>query len=263
MNQLPFVGLMGIQSPEDRVELSKLAPLFAGRSSRLLLGTYADWWTLHGAPGRPFFPSRETLSSLCSESGVEQEPDEFADLAVHFTPAPERPLPEQLYQLMAACPCASTIVLHAVWPRRDTLIEFRRQWPAVHLVLWVSQECFIDLADKTTRVAKRVTEYAQIGAIDAAMFDLASGCGAPIDNPRAVMVLRLLRQAGVTIPCGVAGGLSAERFDQGLSGIVREFNPLSLVASRHIRQNGRVDATLARQFVERALLASSANPLQP
>lgn len=248
---------MGVQSPDDHAELSKLAPLFAGKPTRLLLGTYADWWTLHKSHGRPFLPSRKTLSSLCAASSVGLDPDNLADLAVHFTPTHNHPLAGQLYQLLAVCPCVSVIILHAVWPKRDTLVEFRRHWPAVRLVLWVSEECFIDLGERTTRVARRVAEYVKIGVIDSVMFDIASGCGAPIDNARAVMVLRLLRQGGVNVPCGLAGGLSAERFDQGLSGIVREFDPLSLVASRHIRRNDRIDPVLARQFVERALLAAA------
>lgn len=257
MDPLSFVGLLGVQSPRERDELSRLSPIFAKRSHRLLLGTYADWWTLHEAASRPFLPSLNELADLCAPGDCD------ADLAIHFTPRWERTLAEQLYGLMSACPNVSVLILHAVWPKRDTLVEFRRQWPNVRLVLWVSEECFIDLSENVTRVARRVAEYVKIGVIDSAMFDLASGSGAPIDNARAVMTLRLLRQAGIDIPCGLAGGLSAERFDPGFTRVVRDFDPLSLVASRHIRRNDRIDADLARRFIERALIAASPNPLQP
>ncbi len=246
---------MGIQRPEERGELSRLAPMFADRPHRLLLGTYADWKTLHGAASRPFLPSRGTLGAICETGGD-------TDVAVHFTPTPERSLAEQMYDLMSSCPTVSVLILHAVWPKRDTLARFKGQWPNTRLVLWVSEECFMDLSESTSRVARRVAEYAKIGVVDSVMFDLASGSGAPIDNARAVMTLRLLRQAGVNLPFGLAGGLSTERFDAGFTRVVREFNPLSLVASRHLRHDGRIDSILARQFVERALLASSAPAFQ-
>lgn len=256
MDRPSFIGLMGIQRPEERGELSRLAPLFEERPHRLLLGAYADWLTLHGMTGRAFLPSKDALAAIC-------EPDDNADIAVHFTPAWERSLAEQLYDLMSVCPGVSVLILHAVWPKRDTLAHFRHQWPNTRLVLWVSEECYIDLSESSTRVARRVAGYAQIGVVDSVMFDLASGSGAPIDNARAVMTLRMLRQAGIDIPCGLAGGLSAERFDAGFTRVVRDFDPLSLVASRHIRRNDRIDADLARQFVERALHAAARDPLQP
>ena len=251
-----FIGLMGVQTPQERADLSRLAPIFSERSHRLLLGTYADWWTFHGARDRPFLPSRDRLAGIC-------EPDDGAELAVHFTPMWERSLAEQLYDLMSVCPRLSVLILHAVWPKRDTLAEFRRQWPSVRLVLWVSEESFMDLAERTTLVAKRVEEYARIGLIDSAMFDLAPGEGAPLCNDRASMVLRLLQRSGVTLPTGIAGGLSSERFTPGLIRLVREFDPLSLVVSRHIRRSDRIDPNLARQFIDRALLASTRDPLQP
>lgn len=257
MTDRSFIGLMGMQTLSERMELASLARLFSERSHRLLLGTYVDWWTLHGAENRPFLPSQDRLAELCAGNG------DGTDVAVHFSPMWERSLAEQLFDLMRVCPNISVLILHAVWPRRDTLAEFRRQWPNVRLVLWVSEECFMDLSEQTTRVAARVAEYAKIGVIDSVMFDLASGGGSPLNSARAVMVLRLLRQAGISLPTGLAGGLSAERFDDQFTRVVRDFDPLSLVASRHLRHCGRVDPDRAERFIERALLAASSDSLQP
>ncbi|NBS41259.1 hypothetical protein EBS80_01205 [bacterium] len=248
----PFVGIMGVQSPEEGARLARLTDAFSGHGHRLLLGAYADWWTFHGATHRPFLPSREDLASICAQ-------ENGAAHAVHFTPMPERDLAEQLFALMATCPNLSVLILHAVWPKRDTLVLFRRQWPNVSLVLWVSEECFIDLAERTTRVAHRIAEYARIGAIDSVMLDLAAGNGSPVDEVRAAYVLRLIRQGGVALPFGLAGGLSADRFDTGFSRVMREYNPLSLSASRRLRRDGRLDADLARRFTERALFAASSS----
>ncbi len=245
----PFIGIMGIQTLEEGRRLAQFGSVFSKHRYRLLLGTYADWWTLHGAADRAFLPSCDVLSSMsCQENGVAH--------AVHFTPSWQRDLAEQLGGLMAVCPNLSVLILHAVWPKRDVLVQFRRQWPAVSLVLWVSEECFLDLADKTTRVAHRIGEYSKIGVVDSVILDLAAGRGARIDDARAVFVLQLLRQAGVELPCGVAGGLSYELFDAGLQKLMHTFDPLSLAASHHLRTGNQIDPIRVNQFLRRALVAT-------
>lgn len=249
MELKPFIGLLGVQTVGERAELSRIAGAFAGRPHRLLLGTYADGKTLMGSQPRLFRPARETLASLCEKSGNVAH-------AVHYTPHPDQHLAEQLATLMTLCPDLDVLILHVPWPDQRLVEMFRSLWPKVSFVLWVSEECFLDLGENTTRVAERIAEYVRGGLADGVMLDLAAGKGAPVDQAKAVHVLRQMRRTGVSIPFGLAGGLSAERFDEGLSGIVREFNPLSLVASRHIRHGGRIDPILARQFADRALLAS-------
>ena len=250
MELRPFIGLFGVQTVEERRELSRIAPAFQGRPHRLLLGTYADGRTLAGSPTRRFRPCSGTLVDLCARS-----PD--VSHAVHYTPHPDHHLAEQLAMLMALCPDLDVLILHVPWPDERIIGAFRKQWPGVSLVLWVSEECFLDLCDKATRVADRIADYVRGGLTDGVMLDVAAGRGAPVDQTKAVHVLRQLKKGSVAVPCGIAGGLSHDRFDAGLSNIVREFSPLSLVASSQLRREGRIDPLLAQRFADRALLASA------
>jgi hypothetical protein len=200
-------------------------------------------------PGR--YPKREGLHRIFSG-----DPRTFN--VIHFNSAdPDKLLFTQLMAMVGMYhghleARLNGFQLNVCWPGLEHLEQFRKftQGKYLRLILQLGEKALAEASTRGALVCK-LREYREF--VDYMLIDGSGGTGKRLDTNFCLERIRAVRDAGLTIGMGVAGGLSAETLHL-VAPIIEEFPETSIDAEDRLRNlEDSLNVRAAAQYVLEAL----------
>lgn len=244
-SRVPYIGITGITSPADS---DLIAQFLAGNSSRkVMIGVLVSAKTLRGEPDQ--WPNR--YPALGDIAGIFSDRPAAFNVIHYGTDEPASLLDQLLTVAHLAGPELHGFQLNMSWPSVKDLCLLARQRPEQQLILQLNQEAFRAAGNQKGAVAGKLKrEYS--GLVDHVLLDLSAGYGRQLDPAWARRQLEEMRDAGLDMGLGVAGGLSPASLHL-VAPLVKEFPQLSLDAEARLRDAGdNLDLALGQEYLRRA-----------
>ncbi len=229
-------------------EVDELLTGFEGIAldAKVMVGVLISDTTLGGKQNKhPYsFPKRENIAAIFSSHNIVLN-------LLHYNTHDITNLASQLIEAMKwGGPNCQGFQLNIAWPNPDELVEFRKHYPNVVIVLQIGKPAFEELNGDIGRLAQKLSiEYKEL--IDYVLFDMSGGVGVPLDIDLCqsyvshLINLNLHEWFGI----GVAGGLCSDNVTN-LASLFSIYPKLCIDAQGKLRDDqGRLDLVEAYEYL--------------
>ncbi|MDP3731161.1 MAG: hypothetical protein Q8R34_01555 [bacterium] len=240
-----YVGITGFMSSKEVQTVLESVPESSGRL--VMIGVLAGLKTLKSLPNKwpnryPLVPNIPTIFSRHIK----------AFNLIHYSTDDKSTLPGQLFLLSYLCKeKLHGFQLNMAWPSVTLLGRFKNDFPSKKLVLQVGRRALEEVNNSPEQLAARVAEYA--GIAEYMLLDPSGGKGEPFNPNLAREYLIAIKEKGLSLGLGVAGGLSPTTLNL-VEPLVKEFPDLNIDAEGRLRTpEDHLDVEVAGRYLLGAL----------
>ncbi len=253
---MSYIGITGFMHRQEVQQVLKdTAEAVQYSEHTIMIGVLASSKTLQGLAPKQWpnrYPKIDELPSIFVKN-----PRALG--LIHYNAQKREDLFTELSEVANKCidvyPGFQGFQLNNLWPDAEVLKRFRLKYRAselpMTLVLQIGERAFGAVGYSETALARKLQEYKQ--SIDHVLLDPSGGTGTPFNSEALLWYLRAIRDTGMNVGLGVAGGLHASTINS-LSQIIDEFPNISIDAEAGLRnQEDHLDVTKAIAYVKSAI----------
>lgn len=241
-----YIGITGFMNRGEVEEILKCLPL--GCNRKLMVGVLASLKTWRGQVNK--WPNRYPKIGFVHEIFF-NHPQLFN--VVHYNTKEPETLREQLLQLTNVIgPDLHGFQLNIAWPNPQQLASYYVAYPGTKIILQIGGYAFELIEHSPQKLASRVAqEYS--GLIDYILLDPSGGFGKPLNTAGIRNYLRALKEKGLKVDLGVAGGLGPRTLNL-VEPLIEEFPDLSIDVESGVRDSeDNLDLNLAKEYLNNSL----------
>jgi hypothetical protein len=234
MNGIPYIGVTDFTSCEQVLEALACIPEICNR--RLHVGHMMSYKTFHNIPTETGWENvwlrGEKLRAVFQDTPRVFNVLHFADFGNPYLTTSD--------DLIAACeeagPYLHGLQLDMIWPQRQLIIDVKRAFPNLEIILQVSRKALEDMKSRNENLSERLNHYES--CVDYFLIDWGMGTGKLMDM---LVVMDLVEQALEVVPAeriAVAGGLGPNTYHM-LKGVFVKSKNISCDAQGQMRSSGK------------------------
>ena len=244
-----YVGITGFTSRNEVYSVSD--SMMSEDSNRLLMvGVLASQKTLRGQKNK--WPNR--YPRVQDISGIFTQHEGVLNL-IHYSTDnhhenPNFLIDELIQMTQLGGPFLHGFQLNIAWPSRGAIAEFRKNVPNKVIVLQIGGKALRVINHSPKNLADDLIKYEEL--VDYVLIDPSGGLGIPFDTEKARTYLEAIKERGIDLGLGVAGGLSPTTLDL-VQPLLSDFPELSWDAEGRLRdEQDKLVLKTSIEYVQRS-----------